>query len=291
MVKNIFGQEKEEDKQVEPQELSESLKEELFEVFRDKKEKAQIAKGDVRNLYTPPFTSTSQYFKGVDIEDLVGNTKPWRMSQLQEALFLCKLCPLRKSCKGQVTWWGDPDSPIMVVGEAPGGVEDDYGIPLVGKSGQLFDKALFAAGITRDKILVTNMVKCRPKNNRTPTPSEAKFCAELWLEKEMAVQRPKVIIALGNVALKFLGKPKWGITSHRGQWFSTPQGYECIATYHPSYLLRLNGKQQNAAKWDVLHDLQAAKEKAEIKKPGYSLMNKEGKMVDFSKYLENKRDY
>ena len=290
MIKNIFGQVKEEFDNYNTKEVEDVSDEEVFEVFRDKKEKAQIAKGNVRNLYTLPFTSTSQYFKGVDLEDLVGNTKPWRMSQLEEALPMCRLCPLRDGCKGQVSWWGDPESPIMIVGEAPGEVEDDYGVPLVGKSGQLFDKALFAAGITRDKVLVTNMVKCRPKNNRTPTPLEAKYCAELWLEKEMAVQRPKVVVALGNVALKFLGKPKWGITSHRGQWFYTPQGYECIATYHPSYLLRLTGKAQNDAKWDVLNDLKEAKAKAEIKKSGYSLMNEEGTMVDFSKYLEKKRD-
>ena len=113
------------------------------------------------------------------------------------------------------------------------------------------------------------------KNNRTPDIAEASFCAKLWLERELEIIQPKVIVALGGVALHYLGYPDMRITRDRGQWFRTEQGFDCIATYHPAYLLRLYGKQQVAAKWDVFHDLQAAKARAEMLAPGYQFASEE----------------
>lgn len=190
--------------------------------------------------------------------------------ELKKQLEDCAACLLRKDCQAPVGWFGNLESPLMIVGEGPGGVEDDYGCPLIGPSGQLLDKALWSVRITRDRIYTTNVIKCRPRGNRTPTVEEGSFCARLWLEQEIRLLRPKVILALGSVALRYFKGPEARITRERGQWFTTGEGIPCLATFHPSYLLRLTGQAQIAAKWDVFHDLEAVKAKVEEQCPGYS---------------------
>lgn len=184
------------------------------------------------------------------------------MAELERALQTCSRCPLAKDPNnGPTTYNGSPQSLFAIVGEGPGRVEDEYGVPLVGPSGQLLDKALASVGITRDKIYTTNVIKCRPKNNRTPTVEEGQFCAGQWLDAEIGLVRPKVIVALGSVALKYLYKPEARITKDRGQWFITKYGIPAIGTYHPAYLLRLTGKDLVRAKWETYYDLKAAVEK------------------------------
>ena len=197
------------------------------------------------------------------------------LQDLEQELAGCSACPLRKDAIGPVGWYGNPQSPIVFVGEGPGGVEDDYGCPLIGPSGQLLDKALWATKMTRDRVLTTNIIKCRPKNNRTPDAAEASFCGKLWLSRELAIIKPKVVVALGSVALHYLGNNDMRITRDRGMWFKTEQGIDCIATYHPAYLLRLYGREQVAAKWDVFHDLEAARERAALLAPDHVFMSEE----------------
>lgn len=197
------------------------------------------------------------------------------LTELESNLMQCEDCSFRRDCFAPVGWHGNPESPIIFVGEGPGGVEDEYGCPLIGPSGQLLDKALWAAKMTRDRVLTTNVIKCRPKNNRTPDIAEAEFCAKKWLETELTLVQPKVIVALGGVAMHFLGNPDMRITRDRGQWFRTAQGFDCIATYHPAYLLRLSGRELVKAKWDVYYDLVAARERAEKFMPNYQFMSEE----------------
>ena len=161
-----------------------------------------------------------------------------QLAELAAQLTMCTSCHLRSDCQAPVGWYGCPDSPIVFIGEGPGGVEDDYGCPLIGPSGQLLDKALWSVQMTRDRVLTSNIVKCRPKGNRTPDLAEADYCAKIWLERELAILQPKVIVALGSVAMHYLGDPAMRITRQRGKWFKTQQGYDCIATFHPSYILK-----------------------------------------------------
>jgi DNA polymerase len=163
----------------------------------------------------------------------------------------------------------------MLIGEGPGGVEDQYGTPLVGPSGQLLDKALASVKVSRDTIYTTNTIKCRPQGNRTPTLDEACFCANRWLDQEIAFVKPKIIVALGSVALKYIKNPDARITRDRGVWFSTKYGIEAIATYHPAYLLRLSGSDLVKAKWEVYYDLKAAVEKVSALSPTYELLSPE----------------
>ena len=196
-----------------------------------------------------------------------------KLAKLADELDKCTACSFRESAIAPVGWFGNPESPIVFVGEGPGGVEDDYGCPLIGPSGQLLDKALWSVKMTRDRVLTTNVIKCRPRNNKTPNIAEADFCAQLWLEKELAIIEPKVVVALGGVALHFLGNADMRITKDRGQWFKTTQGFDCIATFHPAYLLRLSGHDLVTAKWDVFHDLEAAREKVIAAAPDYQLLS------------------
>ncbi len=197
--------------------------------------------------------------------------KKEKLAKLADELHKCTACTFRESAIAPVGWFGNPESPIVFVGEGPGVVEDDYGCPLIGPSGQLLDKALWSVKMTRDRVLTTNVIKCRPRNNKTPNIAEADFCGKLWLEKELEIIQPKVIVALGGVALHFLGNADMRITKDRGQWFKTTQGFDCIATFHPAYLLRLSGHDLVTAKWDVFHDLEAARDKVIAAAADYQL--------------------
>ena len=194
--------------------------------------------------------------------------------QLHTELEGCSACPLRKECIGPVGWFGSGESPLLIVGEGPGGVEDAYGCPLIGPSGQLLDKLLWAAHMTRDRIITSNVIKCRPLNNRTPTLEEGEFCANRWLLQEIRLLKPKVIVALGSVALHYFLNPTARITQSRGNWFKTRVDgvgdIDCIATYHPSYVLRQTGVARSKAKWQLFFDLEEAKNKAWEYVPGYS---------------------
>ena len=210
------------------------------------------------------------------------------LRELETALFACQACPLCGAAIGPTSYNGDPASPLMLVGEGPGGVEDDYGVPLVGPSGQLLDKALARVGISRDRVYTTNVVKCRPAGNRTPTVEEGEFCASRWLDAEIALVQPKVIVALGSVALKYLYHAKARITADRGKWFRTRHEIPAIATYHPAYLLRLTGDAERKAKWDVVHDFEAAI--AEVRKLAPDWILKSAVSPDLLSQFAGRRD-
>lgn len=174
----------------------------------------------------------------------------------------CRACHLREEGNaGPVLSTGDVHAPLMIVGEGPGGVEDEYGAPLVGPSGQLLDKALASVGITRDRVYVTNIVKCRPRGNRTPTLAEGAACADRWLHEEIRLCGPRVIVALGKVSLCYFYGGQTGIVRSRGHWLNW-NGIPVMPTFHPAYLLRQTGHDLVEAKWQVYYDLKAAKEKA-----------------------------
>ena len=119
----------------------------------------------------------------------------------------CTACALRARCKGPVPAVGPVDAKVMIVGEAPGRNEDTGGEPWIGDAGKYLDALLYRSGLHRDDVLFTNTVKCRPQNNDTPTRSEAQFCGDRWLKKEVELFRPQIIMTLGKVATEyFLGE-------------------------------------------------------------------------------------
>lgn len=148
----------------------------------------------------------------------------------------CTKCKLYKNRHNVVVGVGNKNARIMFIGEGPGADEDMQGIPFVGKAGKLMDKAFQGVGINRDEVYIANIVKCRPPNNRNPEKEEAASCKD-YLDAQIKLVNPEIIVLLGSVALKNILGEQYGITSSRGKWFEK-DGIKYIPTFHPAALLR-----------------------------------------------------
>jgi len=162
----------------------------------------------------------------------------------------CKLCPLWKTRNKTVPGQGNPAPEIMFVGEGPGADEDRQGLPFVGRAGQLLTRMIEAMGMKREEVFIGNIVKCRPPGNRVPMPEEMDACIP-YLEEQVAILKPRVIIALGATAVKGLLKVSTGIVKLRGTWMKY-KDVDVMPTFHPAYLLR-----NPPAKREVWEDLKA----------------------------------
>lgn len=158
-----------------------------------------------------------------------------RLQQLDEEVSGCTRCELAKGRTRTVFARGNPDSPLVFIGEGPGQEEDRAGLPFVGPAGQLLDRMVAAMGFARDDVYICNVVKCRPPGNRTPLPSEASACAP-FLRGQLSAVQPRVIVALGRCAAENLGLAGPG-GGWRGRW-GTFHGVDVMPTYHPAFLLR-----------------------------------------------------
>ncbi|MGI6076082.1 MAG: uracil-DNA glycosylase [Pyramidobacter sp.] len=174
--------------------------------------------------------------------------------ELREAALKCQRCDLCKTRKNVVVGEGDIASRIMFVGEGPGEVEDNTGRPFVGPAGQLLTSILEAAGFQRDKVYITNIVKCRPPRNRVPAIEEV-ICCQGWLEAQLALLRPQIIVCLGNTPLKWFIHSTEGITKMRGRWFNW-RGAALMPMFHPSYLLRNESRTKSSPKYLTWQDIQ-----------------------------------
>lgn len=150
----------------------------------------------------------------------------------------CSECPLAKQGRSQVVFGvGNPFAKIMFVGEGPGRDEDAQGEPFIGRAGKLLTKIIEAMKLNRDEVYISNVVKCRPPNNRTPLPNESDICKKLILFKEVAIIKPQIICALGATATQGLLGPDATISKSRGIFFKLNNTL-ILPTYHPAYLLR-----------------------------------------------------
>ena len=156
----------------------------------------------------------------------------------------CTACSLGRTRNNLVFADGNERAEVMLIGEGPGEQEDKQGLPFVGPAGKLLDQMLEMIDLDREKVYIANVVKCRPPNNRDPLDIEQQACRE-WLERQIALVDPKIIVCLGRIAAMALIKPDFRITREHGQWFNV-QGRRFIATYHPSALLRDPGKRPEA---------------------------------------------
>lgn len=162
------------------------------------------------------------------------------LSAVRDELGDCTRCKLHQGRKAIVFGEGDPRASLVFIGEGPGSEEDEQGRPFVGAAGQLLtDIIVKGMGLRREDVYICNIVKCRPPENRNPEPDEIEACEPFLLKQVLAI-KPKVIVALGNVAAKTLLKTAEGITKLRGKWH-TYQGIPLMPTFHPAYLLRSPG--------------------------------------------------
>jgi len=179
----------------------------------------------------------------------------------------CRRCAIGSTRTHSVYGEGDPCAALMVIGEGPGETEDKLGRPFVGRAGELLDKMLGAIDLAREDVFICNTVKCRPTlddgrrlRNRAPDPEEMKNC-RAYLDLQIDIIRPRVILTLGAPASKSFMGEKFSITRQRGQWFEGPNETPTIATFHPAYILRQTGGELNAMKRLVFADLKAVRAK------------------------------
>lgn len=159
-----------------------------------------------------------------------------RLAELEAELAGCTRCPLHQKRNSIVFGVGDPQARLVFVGEGPGADEDRLGEPFVGAAGQLLDRIIGAIGLDRQKVYICNIVKCRPPRNRTPLPPERATCGP-FLERQLAIVQPEVIVALGRTAANDLLDNEISMGRLRGRFY--PRGDALVMpTFHPAYLLR-----------------------------------------------------
>jgi uracil-DNA glycosylase family 4 len=163
----------------------------------------------------------------------------------------CTRCPLAEGRTQVVFGVGDPQAQLLFVGEGPGREEDLAGEPFVGRSGKLLDRLMAEEiGITRAECYIANVVKCRPPNNRNPAPAEIAACRP-YLEEQIALIAPAVVITLGNFATQLLLDTTDGIGKRRGTVYPYGAGH-LVPTYHPAYVLRAGGEAMAEMRADLV---------------------------------------
>lgn len=170
---------------------------------------------------------------------------------LEKNVALCKQCDLHKSRTQTVFGVGNRNADVMLIGEAPGANEDLQGKPFVGRAGMLLNAMLNAIGLEREEVYIANILKCRPPNNRDPQPGEVALCTP-FLQQQIMLIKPEVIIAVGRIAAQFLLNTTEAMTRLRGKKYAygelkTP----LFVMYHPAYLLR-SPREKSKAYTDLL---------------------------------------
>jgi uracil-DNA glycosylase len=164
--------------------------------------------------------------------------KQWLLDQLYEPYKKCLECPLGFLGRKTVVFGeGNPDARLMIIGEGPGREEDEHGRPFIGRSGKFLTKVLHELGVDRKDIFITNIVKCRPPNNRNPLPLEMKTCKDLLLANQIKIIQPHVICTLGSSALEGLLDKKITMNTTRGTVLYFNE-ILIIPTYHPAFIMR-----------------------------------------------------
>jgi uracil-DNA glycosylase family 4 len=173
------------------------------------------------------------------------------LGSLREDALGCTRCPLAPTRTQVVFGVGRPDADLMFVGEGPGADEDRTGEPFVGRAGRLLTSLIEGIDLTRDDVYIANVVKCRPPGNRDPQPEEIAACRP-YLERQLELIEPRVVVTLGNFATKLLLDTKVGITKLRGQRFPFRGGATLIPALHPSAVLRNGGAALAQARADFV---------------------------------------
>ena len=174
---------------------------------------------------------------------------------LRAGVASCERCALFQTRTQTVFGVGASRPRLVIVGEAPGAEEDRRGEPFVGRAGKLLDRMLAAIGLDRTQVYICNLLKCRPPGNRDPRPDEIGACTS-WLNAQLEALDPPLILVLGSPAARHLLGTRRGISSLRGRFARTVQGYRVMPSFHPAYLLRNPAAKRDA--WEDLKKVAAA---------------------------------
>ncbi len=178
-------------------------------------------------------------------------------NDIEQHVNTCMHCPLSQSRHYPVMGREDHQAKLMLIAEAPGGQEDLQGLPFVGPSGEILDRLFKDCGLSREKIYLTNILKCHPPGNRDPREEEIKACLP-YLKYETYLLKPRIIVCLGRVAAQRIISPDFRITRQHGTW-TYRKNYALTATYHPSAILR-DVSNYELAKADFLEIVKKLKE-------------------------------
>lgn len=195
------------------------------------------------------------YLKDNNVTEIVSFSRvlpEGELKSISAEIAKCVKCALHEKRTKTVPGQGNSRPEILFIGEGPGEDEDLQGLAFVGRAGKLLTRLILRMGFTREEVFIANVVKCRPPNNRKPLPEEVKACRP-YLERQIAVLKPKVLVLLGASALDALLPPVMPgrtISRVRGQWLEY-ESIPAMPTFHPSYLLR-----NQSAMWDVWNDMQ-----------------------------------
>ena len=177
---------------------------------------------------------------------------------LQNECSTCVKCSLSTTRKNVVFGRGNPNSKLFVVGEGPGQQEDEQGLAFVGRAGKMLDSVFLSVGIdTNEDCYISNIVKCRPPNNRKPLANEVKECLP-WLNEQIELIKPKVIVLAGSTAVQSYLNIDEPISKLRGKWI-VKEDIKYMPIFHPSYLLRNPSKEKGKPKWLTWQDLKKVK--------------------------------
>ncbi len=162
--------------------------------------------------------------------------------RIRDRILVCVRCRLSQTRTHAVPGEGNLEARLMFVGEGPGREEDFQGRPFVGRAGQLLTKIIQAMKFTRESVYITNIVKCRPPENRAPHRDEIEACTP-YLDRQLAIIRPRVVVTLGKVSTDYFVPSSLGMTALRGQFYDY-RGIRVMPTFHPSYLVRNEGNRE-----------------------------------------------
>jgi len=208
---------------------------------------------------------------------IVAPSKADLLVPVRERVRVCTKCPHLASSRTQTVFGvGNPDAELMFIGEAPGVDEDKQGEPFVGRAGQLLTRIIETMGLAREEVYIANILKCRPDTspgsfgNRPPTPREMQTCRP-YLVEQIDIIRPKVLVALGAVAVEGLLGTRGTMRELRGRWHSH-NGTPLMVTYHPAYLLRNQAPSEKRKVWeDMLQVLERLEKPITEKQRSYFL--------------------
>lgn len=210
-------------------------------------------------IHREPYCPPSQPAAAHDVpEELIPSQQPLdplaklSLAELETLAKQCTECQLHRGRTHVVFGVGNPHAELMFVGEAPGRDEDLQGEPFVGRAGQLLTRIIEAIGMKRQEVYIANVIKCRPPNNRNPETDEISRC-EPYLIRQIALVKPRLIVALGTFAAQTLLKTKLPISQLRGR-FHTYQGVRVMPTFHPAFLLR--NPERKRAVWEDMQAVQ-----------------------------------
>ena len=202
----------------------------------------QLNRKGIRSIYVPRDDGADAVDQSVPLEpeqDLPmpeAATSRDALAALERRVSGCIACPLHRSRTQTVFGVGNPGTKVLFIGEAPGREEDKQGKPFVGRAGQLLNKILAAIELDRKDVYITNVLKCRPPDNRDPQEHEIREC-EHYLKEQIALIRPTVICALGRIAAQWLLQTNAPLATLRaGEYYY--EGIRILPTYHPAALLR-----------------------------------------------------